>query len=243
MASNFVPYYQRPHLKFFLGHLEVDEEKNEFYVGSQQVVKADVIGAVVSYVQKGNIKLFDLDDGTGKVSCIQFLQDEQQYENTWKQFMTYRADCTQQCQTGFEQSGKKNKKSSNVSSTLLDILATGPYKPQSLELGDFVNIRGRLQLFKEKPQIVVNQWRRIKDFNEYSFRIFQVDEQNESLGRNIKNLNPVSSQVGSSYISNVEITNPSNLNVLHGRDSANTADSTNMDVCMSLTSETSYSTE
>ena len=72
MAKKANTFKRKSYSKLFLGHLTVEE--NCFYIGDEIVTHVDVLGTVVS-VSSLRDNTFEIDDGTGMISCICFGND------------------------------------------------------------------------------------------------------------------------------------------------------------------------
>lgn len=62
---------------------------------------------------------------------------------------------------------------------LLSIIKSTKYQPHSIHLGDLINIRGRLNVFHSKIQVIVNHFRHIKNPNETAYRVFEIEAFNK----------------------------------------------------------------
>lgn len=138
--------------KLFLGDLEVDETEI-FFARNKEVSKVDVIGTVVRLHDCESLQKFDIDDGTGIIQCVKFHADDSEDE----------------CSSVDEEDTSSDE---DALEELKDILIK-PLSP--LELGDLVNIRGYLNVYKQQPQIIAYTLRRVSDSNEEWFRIMEID--------------------------------------------------------------------
>lgn len=139
------------HVRLFLCELETEEDK--FYLGEEEIVRVDIIGTVVYISQRERVITFQIDDGTGIIHCAKFISPESE------------GDCDHQ--------DSQREKGPNYSLKNLLLSFAAPENP--LKLGDLVNVRGRLNIFRDQPQIIVNSLRHVHDVNEEWFRILEIN--------------------------------------------------------------------
>lgn len=139
-----VPMNVNVHSKLYLCELEVDKAEEKFYVGDTQVHRVDIIGTIVYLSLRERATIFKLDDSTGMIQCTQFPE----YTNPYQ-----------------DQSVATSEENA------LDKIFLSVITPKrELGLGDLVNIKGRLNIFRDEPQIIVNNIRYISNVNEEWFR-------------------------------------------------------------------------
>lgn len=143
------------HVRVFLCELQVDPQ-GKFFAGDKEVSRVDVIGTVVYFSHRERVETFEIDDGTGIIQCAKFTDVE----------------------VG-QQDGKSV--ASHADDPLKDLhhILIKPDFP--LKLGDLVNIRGHLNVFRERPQLIVNSLRRVADINEEWFRVLEIDAEREAI--------------------------------------------------------------
>ncbi|KAL7635188.1 UNVERIFIED_CONTAM: hypothetical protein RMT77_014174 [Armadillidium vulgare] len=132
--------------KLFLGSLKFSsEERLRVIYRNEDIEKVDIIGSVVSLLQKEKCLIFKLDDMTGIVECVQFKNENLDLDN----------------------------ESSNSCGENKNFLET--LEPEKeLKLGDIVNVRGKVKVYKCKLQITCNNVRIISDPNEIIFRVKEI---------------------------------------------------------------------
>lgn len=141
-------------MKCFLCELQVDSEKT-FYVGDKEIHRVDIIGTVVYLNHRENVTVFEIDDGTGIIQCVKFPSKDSSSHHQVKNDGKKRISCDK-----------------DPLSDLHEMLL----KPElPLKLGDLVNVRGHLNVFRERPQIIVNILRHVVDGNEEWFRVLEID--------------------------------------------------------------------
>lgn len=188
MAQKRGPFKRKTHSKLFVGHLTLNG--NRFYVGDEIVTHVDILGTVVSIAVKGDTTLFEIDDGTGIISCAQFRRRGKGHE---------QEDLGLNCNFSekdvndipsedriknilFQESSSSSghrKDIEHLDQHLLSIIKSTKYQPHSIHLGDLINIRGRLNVFHSKIQVIVNHFRHIKNPNETAYRVFEIEAFNK----------------------------------------------------------------
>ncbi|XP_063607930.1 CST complex subunit STN1-like [Penaeus indicus] len=151
------------HVRLFLCELETEEDK--FYLGEEEIVRVDIIGTVVYISQRERVITFQIDDGTGIINCAKFTSPESE------------GDCNRQ--------HSQREKGPNHSLKNLLLSLVPPENP--LKLGDLVNVRGRLNIFRDQPQIIVNSLRHVHDVNEEWFRVLEINALRKSKAVSMNN--------------------------------------------------------
>ncbi|XP_027210789.2 CST complex subunit STN1 [Penaeus vannamei] len=150
------------HVRLFLCELETEEDK--FYLGEEEVARVDIIGTVVYISQRERVITFQIDDGTGIISCAKFTNPEPE------------GDCDRQ----------HSQREKGLNHGLKNLLLSLASQESPLKLGDLVNIRGRLNIFRDQPQIIVNSLRHVHDVNEEWFRVLEINAQRKSKTASMK---------------------------------------------------------
>lgn len=184
------------HSKLFLGDLSLDEEIEKFYVGDDAVTHVDVLGTVVSLFTRGDADLFDIDDGTGIVRCVHFSKVEARHQEDQALFERspeIRKQHDEELPAEerikrilfLESAENLQDKPTKLEHQLLKILVSKKFQPKLLQLGDLVNIRGRLSVYRSKPQIVVNHLRYVRNPNEEGHRVLEIEAFNRTFRPNL----------------------------------------------------------
>ncbi|KAK4308746.1 hypothetical protein Pmani_019575 [Petrolisthes manimaculis] len=142
------------HKRFYLRELKYAEGK--FYVCGEEVVRVDLYGTIVYLSLRLHVTILHLDDGTGIIHCAVFPK----------------------VKTGTQNTAGKEEPGDSLGSFLRRLVKPEP----QLQLGDLVHIRGRLNVFRNQPQIIVNNLRLVDDVNEEWFRALEIETQKKRLG-------------------------------------------------------------
>lgn len=140
-----------PHCQVFVAELEWDREQQSFYASHRPVTKIDVLGTVTYVSIRENAHIIHVDDGTGILQCVQFHPSIQSLP-------------------------LPGVKIQNLPPTLANLVESVVIQRRKYvpKLGDCINIRGKLNIFRDQPQLIINQLREVRDSNEGWFRALLV---------------------------------------------------------------------
>ncbi|XP_050692405.1 uncharacterized protein LOC126983615 [Eriocheir sinensis] len=171
MASNVIVLHPPPCRKALLGELK--EEGGTFYLRGKRITYIDIIGTVISILNKAKRTVLEVDDNTAIIRCVTFDSDDEEVS----------------CETNSEDSEDaavpdglprrlwEQDKPETPSEFFMRL--AGRRRP--IKLGDLVNVTGRLNVFYDRWQIITCSVVRVKDCNAEWFRIREIEAQRKAL--------------------------------------------------------------
>lgn len=168
-AASETPNVENYHLKLWVGTVKSLERHPKFdstgVLGERNITHVDIFGTVIDRVSLARADIYVLDDGTGVISCHLKKNDTEAIDGL---------KASIQNDSSIMLISKEGEEGIEALLTLLE------NEKKEFEIGDTLQVKGRLSFYKEEWKLFAN-FARVIEFEEECYRCIELETLYENI--------------------------------------------------------------
>lgn len=153
----------RSHCKFYIADVlslhEAPDKSGVFFYGNHPVLRVDLMGVIVKVIRRQHIIIYSVDDGTGVINCVYWLPTDTDASRGKHELQYLQAVLSGMLLETVRQLEEE-----------MEMLSIG------LDLGDLVQIRGKLKCYQDMNQVVAKYIRKVTKPMEEVTRMMELPQ-------------------------------------------------------------------